>query len=596
MAEAAEPLAQEQDVADGGALRERIGVAILLLLWLHVAAALSCFLAVGPVPWPVVAASASAALLGSLAWGLLGNRAVARAVLSVALAATGGAMLVAAHEIAWARAAAPVYPFLVLASIALLIDWVAVVLAAATALAVHAAAFAIVGGKTDGAALLLQLLLMACAAGVLGYLAARAAALVAHADAMKRAATTSLNAAKAAHELSKAAIEGKARFLDDQKGFERRVAEERDLLASELARVFQDVADGDLGARLDAPLPEGFDGLRRQFNGAMDRLHADFGRLLQEAEGVGREGEEAEACIGQLVVQMGHRASELEEVAGQVKSAADAAAAAVETTSGAAGIADSAKLGAERGVSAVRTASDVMSGISDNARQIGKIIGVIDGIAFQTNLLALNAGVEAARAGDHGKGFAVVAAEVRALAQHAAEAAKEVKTLISRSSKQVEDGVGLVEAIGTEVRQLQEAIARIGAAAVQSASSGGELARQLRQLDGRAGGAAKAVREASALADRSAAAVEAVSSAAAELSHAARRLLGEAEPAPARPGSATSHMQSQLRHRSEGSRPIAGERDGARRAATQSGRYRTIPVVDGATARPLTIFPDEQEG
>ena len=89
----------------------------------------------------------------------------------------------------------------------------------------------------------------------------------------------------------------------------------------------------------------------------------------------------------------------------------------------------------------VRDAVAAMGEIEQSAKQIGQIIGVIDEIAFQTNLLALNAGVEAARAGDAGKGFAVVASEVRALAQRSAEAAKEIKALISASSQQVERGV-----------------------------------------------------------------------------------------------------------------------------------------------------------
>lgn len=131
-----------------------------------------------------------------------------------------------------------------------------------------------------------------------------------------------------------------------------------------------------------------------------------------------------------------------------------------------------------------------MSTIEGSSDQIAQIIGVIDDIAFQTNLLALNAGVEAARAGEAGKGFAVVASEVRGLAQRSADAATEIKTLITESSKQVEQGVSLVgdagKSIGTIVRRVNEIsrlISDIANGAIEQSTGLGEINTGVSQLD-----------------------------------------------------------------------------------------------------------------
>jgi methyl-accepting chemotaxis protein len=108
---------------------------------------------------------------------------------------------------------------------------------------------------------------------------------------------------------------------------------------------------------------------------------------------------------------------------------------------------------------------------------------VIDEIAFQTNLLALNAGVEAARAGDAGKGFAVVASEVRALAQRSAEAAKEIKALISASSQQVERGVNLVGETGKVLQRILTQVTDINAVVTEIAASAQEQATGLQQVN-----------------------------------------------------------------------------------------------------------------
>jgi methyl-accepting chemotaxis protein len=124
-----------------------------------------------------------------------------------------------------------------------------------------------------------------------------------------------------------------------------------------------------------------------------------------------------------------------------------------------------------------------MSEIERSAQQISQIIGVIDEIAFQTNLLALNAGVEAARAGDAGRGFAVVASEVRALAQRSAEAAKEIKALISTSTQQVGRGVELVGETGRALHRIVEQVADINAVVTEIAASAQEQAIGLHEVN-----------------------------------------------------------------------------------------------------------------
>jgi methyl-accepting chemotaxis protein len=131
-----------------------------------------------------------------------------------------------------------------------------------------------------------------------------------------------------------------------------------------------------------------------------------------------------------------------------------------------------------------------MGAIEKSSQQITHIIGVIDEIAFQTNLLALNAGVEAARAGDAGRGFAVVASEVRALAQRSAEAAKEIKGLISTSTAQVSQGVVLVgetgkslERIMTQVVEINSVVAEIAAGAKEQANAIEEVNATINQMD-----------------------------------------------------------------------------------------------------------------
>ena len=124
-------------------------------------------------------------------------------------------------------------------------------------------------------------------------------------------------------------------------------------------------------------------------------------------------------------------------------------------------LASSASEVAVKGGSVVAEVVTTMDGITQASRKIADIIGVIDEIAFQTNILALNAAVEAARAGDQGRGFAVVAAEVRNLAQRSANAAKEIKGLISDSVSKVESGSRLVDTAGKTMEEIVQSVKRV---------------------------------------------------------------------------------------------------------------------------------------
>ena len=147
-------------------------------------------------------------------------------------------------------------------------------------------------------------------------------------------------------------------------------------------------------------------------------------------------------------------AASMEQLGAQVRQNADNANQANQLAQNAAKI---ARDGGEVVAEVVATMKD----INDSSRKIADINSVIDAIAFQTNILALNAAVEAARAGEQGRGFAVVASEVRALAGRSADAAKEIKTLISDSVERVEKGTVLVNRAGATMTEVVASIKRV---------------------------------------------------------------------------------------------------------------------------------------
>jgi methyl-accepting chemotaxis protein len=177
----------------------------------------------------------------------------------------------------------------------------------------------------------------------------------------------------------------------------------------------------------------------------------------------------------------------------------------------------SASTVAVQGGEVVAQVVDTMKGINESSRKISDIISVIDGIAFQTNILALNAAVEAARAGEQGRGFAVVASEVRSLAGRSADAAKEIKSLISASVERVEQGTLLVDKAGvtmtevvSSIRRVTDIMGEISAASREQSSGVAQVGEAVTQMD-------QATQQNAALVEQMAAAASSLKSQAGEL-------------------------------------------------------------------------------
>ncbi|MDT8989906.1 methyl-accepting chemotaxis protein [Curvibacter sp. APW13] len=156
-------------------------------------------------------------------------------------------------------------------------------------------------------------------------------------------------------------------------------------------------------------------------------------------------------------------AASLEQTAATLASLTQTVRTNASSTQQASAVATSASHAVQEGSASVNRVVSTMAGIHAASRKIAEIIAVIDGIAFQTNILALNAAVEAARAGEQGRGFAVVASEVRSLAGRSAEAAKEIRTLITSSVEQVETGSDQVQEAGERMQAIAEAVQQVAA-------------------------------------------------------------------------------------------------------------------------------------
>ncbi|RCW21893.1 methyl-accepting chemotaxis protein [Ciceribacter lividus] len=258
--------------------------------------------------------------------------------------------------------------------------------------------------------------------------------------------------------------------------FAEREAEARTLQAvvEALDEGLDRLASGDLAFQISQAFPQDLEGLRHNFNKALSTLSQTLSGIGGNSVAVREGSEEMRAGADQLAARTERQAAAITETASAIKAITDAVKTQIARAEDAERLARNAKNDTEHSGHIMRDTIAAMEAIQTSSQQINQIIGVIDEIAFQTNLLALNAGVEAARAGESGKGFAVVAQEVRELAQRSAAAAKEIASLLAKSTSEVANGVSLVEKAGS-------ALEGIGAHVVAINGQIGEIMESTRE-------------------------------------------------------------------------------------------------------------------
>ncbi|OJU87053.1 MAG: methyl-accepting chemotaxis protein [Burkholderiales bacterium 66-5] len=279
--------------------------------------------------------------------------------------------------------------------------------------------------------------------------------------------------------------------LDQANGMAGRIAK------GDLAMRAQDLTRGDefgvLMRSLEA-MRESLAGMVQQVRQSSDSIAVASAQIATGNQDLSARTESASSSLQQTAAAMEEFTSTIQQSESTARQASQ--------------LASSASAVALQGGTAVTEVISTMGEIQTSSRKIADIIGVIDGIAFQTNILALNAAVEAARAGEQGRGFAVVASEVRALAGRSAQAAKEIKELISSSVERVEEGSRQVQGAGETMQEVVQSVQRVAdmigeitAASAQQSAGVSEVNQAVGQLD-------QATQQNAALVEESAAAAQ----------------------------------------------------------------------------------------
>ena len=296
------------------------------------------------------------------------------------------------------------------------------------------------------------------------------------------------------------------------------IEHERIVVAQSIGAGLAKLAAKDLSYRMSSDIPEAYRKLESDFNASIAQLGGAMRNVTESIGAIGTGTAEIAAAADSMSKRTEQQAANLEETAAALREITTTVEKSAEGANHARQIALLADEDSKKSADVVRQAVVATDAIAKSSEEIGQIIGVIDEISFQTNLLALNAGVEAARAGEAGRGFAVVASEVRALAQRCAEAAKQIKGLISASKTQVDDGVSLVNETGKSLTRIEAQVADINAVISKIAMGAKEQATALAQINSAIGDMDQATQQNATMVEQSTAATRSLAQETSQLS------------------------------------------------------------------------------
>ena len=251
----------------------------------------------------------------------------------------------------------------------------------------------------------------------------------------------------------------------------------------DVARMLESLARGDLTSRMERDYRGTFGKLKDYSNRTADRLEQIVGQIKDAAEAIDGAAAAIAGGSAELSERTGQQSTGVRSTATSMAGITALVRSNGERAHAADQLAATATQAARDGGEVVTRIIGTMNDIAAASRRIADIIGVIDDLAFQTNILALNAAVEAARAGEHGRGFAVVATEVRSLAGRSAEAAREIRDLISASVRTIDNGSQLVGTAGHSMDEIVAAIGRVNGTVREIAEASAEQTRGVEAVD-----------------------------------------------------------------------------------------------------------------